>query len=169
VTVAYATGTQTQYNGIVEALFAETAADNDTLAATVTKGTILAYGSAVNNATGDPTFVPGIATVAETHIQFLGVDTDLDGNPEILDANRDGVLDQPMNVIASSPLPNSFRLLVTGGSNPKFELVEPNPDIYITSDGILVWTPSATNIEVLKIRVITDDAVDVLTLPVKFL
>ena len=169
LTVDYAAGTQTQYNGIVEALFAENAADSDTLAAVVLKGAVLAYGSAVNNATGDPTFVPGIATLAETHIQFIGVDADLDGNAEILDGNRDGVLDGPMNIIASSPIPNSFKLLVSGANNPRFELVEANPDIYITPDGVVVWTPSSTAVEVLKIRVTTDDAVDVLTIPIKFL
>jgi hypothetical protein len=134
----------------------------------VIKGTVLAYGSAVNNLTGDPTYVPGIGTVAETHIQFLGVDADLDGNVEIPDANRDNVLDAPMSIIGSSLFPNSFRLLLIG-NNPRFELIDPTPDIYVTADGMVVWTPASTTTEVLKIRVITDDAVDVITIPIKFL
>jgi len=168
VSIDYAAGTQTQYNGVIDALFGDTAANNDTILAAVTKGAVLAYGSAINNATGDPTFVPGIGTAADTHVQFLGVDADLDGNVEIGDANRDGVLDAPMNIISSLPYPNSFRLLVVG-NNPRFELVEPNPDLYVTPDGLVVWTPTSTTLEVLKIRVITDDAVDVITIPIKFL
>src|SRR5262249_61805370 len=53
-------GTQQQFNSGIVTLLGSTAQDNDTVQALVTSGNAIAYGSAVNNASGDPTFVPGI-------------------------------------------------------------------------------------------------------------
>ena len=166
VTADYAAGTQAQYNLAVETFFGETPADNDTLLAFVNSGTVIVYGSAVNNGTGDPSFVPGIATTVDVHIQLLGIDADLDGNVEIGDANQDGVLDTPMNIFMATP--NSFRLLVAG-NNPKFELVDGNAEVFVTTDGYIVWMPSTDAAQSLKIKVTVGDTTDIFTIPVHFM
>jgi hypothetical protein len=165
---SYAAGTQTQYNLIAETFFGTPAADSDSILATVIKGTVIAYGSAVNNHTGDPTYVPGVETVSDIRVQFLGVDSDLDNVLNIADADRDGVLDAPLTLYGSGTWPNSFRLLV-GGSNPTFALVSPNNEITITPDGFVIWKPSASSgTGTLKVLVTADGFSDVITIPVKF-
>ena len=168
VTIDYAAGTQLQHNLAVESIFGESAANSDALLALVTKGKVVAYGSAINNRTGDPTYVPGIDTVSDIRIQFLGVDYNLDGKVEIGDANHDGVLDEPLPIYASSPWPNSFRLIVAG-NNPTFELVNPTSDMTLTPDGYVIWKPNTNASDTLKIRVTVDGVTDVITIPIKFL
>jgi len=167
---SYAAGTQTQYNLVAETLFGSTAQDSDTILAVVTKGTVIAYGSAVNNQTGDPTTVPGVETTSDIRVQFIGVDSDLDNQANIADADHDGVLDAPLSIYASSTWPNSFRLLVAG-SNPSFELVSPDHDITLTQDGYVIWKPSFSNgptTGALKVLVTAGGVSDVITIPVKF-
>jgi len=170
VETTYAAGTQTQYNLVVETLFGSTASDSDTILAVVTKGTAIAYGSAVNNRTGDPTYVPGVETTSDIRVQFLGIDSDLDNVVNIADADRDGVLDAPVSIYASFTWPSSFRLLVAG-SNPTFELVSPNNDVTLTPDGFVIWKSSISNgatTGTLKVLVTAGGVSDVITIPVKF-
>ena len=169
VNIDYAAGTQTQYNVAVATLFGATPADNDALLAVVTKGSIVGYGSAINNQSGDPTTIPGVDTTSDIRVQFLGVDTDLDNKVNIADADHDGVLDAPLTIYASSPWPNSFRLMVNG-SNQQFELLTPNPDVTITPDGYVIWKPGAITAATatLKVRVSADGVSDVITIPVQF-
>jgi len=170
VDVDYAAGTQTQYGLAVESIFGETPANSDAILAVVTKGTVIGYGSAINNRTGDPTYVPGVETTSDIRVKFLGVDSDLDNQVNIADANHDGVLDSPLSIYASSPWPNSFRLMVTG-ANQKFELVTPANDITITQDGYVIWKPDTriAAVNSLKIRVTADGVTDVITIPINFL
>src|SRR5688572_28424179 len=74
-TVTYAAGTHAQYNSGIETLIGAAAQDNDTVHARVNSGRAIFYGSIVN-ATGDPTFIPGIRTREDILIQFTGVDLD---------------------------------------------------------------------------------------------
>ena len=167
---SYAAGTQTQYNLAAETLFGTTAANNDTVVAVVTKGTVIAYGSAVNNRTGDPTTVPGVETTADIRVQFIGIDSDLDNVANIADADHDGVLDAPVAIYASATWPSSFRLLVEGG-NPTFALATPDRDITLTGDGFVIWKPSfsgGANTGTLKVLVTVDGVTDVITIPVRF-
>ncbi len=167
---SYAAGTQVQYNLIVGTLFGKTAEESDVVAAVVTKGSVIAYGSAVNNRTGDPTYVPGVETVADIRVQFIGVDSDLDNQPNIADADRDGVLDAPLSIYASSTWPSSFRILI-GGGTASFALVAPSNDITITQDGYVIWKPSISNgatTGTLEVLVTVDGVTDVITIPVKF-
>jgi hypothetical protein len=170
VEVDYAAGTQTQYGLAVETLFGTTAANSDAVLAVVTKGTVIAYGSAINNRTGDPTYVPGVATTSDIRIQFLGVDSDLDDRVNIADANRDGILDSPLSIYLSSPWPSSFHLLVNGAS-PKFELLTPRQDLTLSQDGFVIWKAgvSAQTTDTIKVRVTVDGVSDVITIPVNFL
>ncbi len=166
----YAAGTQTQYNAAVATLFGETAADSDVIMAVLTNGSAIAYGSAINNRTGDPTFVPGIDTRSDIRVQFLGVSTGLDNKVSIPDADHDGVLDAPVDIYVSSAWPSSFRLIVNG-ANPTFELLTPNRDVTLTPDGYVIWKPSMVNgasTGSLKIRVTAGGVSDVITIPVRF-
>ena len=166
----YAAGTQTQYNLAAETLFGTTAANSDAVLAVVTKGTVIAYGSAINNRTGDPTYVPGVETTSDIRVQFLGVDSDLDDKVNIPDADRDGVLDTPLTIYASSPWPNSIRLIVNG-ANPQFELLTPSADVALSSDGYVIWKPTLSNgptTSSIKVRVTVDGVSDVITIPVQF-
>ena len=170
VSIDYGTGTQRQYGLAVQSIFGETPADNDAILAVVTKGAVIVYGSAINNRTGDPTYVPGVETTSDIRVQFLGVDSNLDDVAEIVDANHDGVLDSPVSIYSSNPWPNSFRVLVAG-SNPKFELVTPNEDISVSNDGYVVWKPgvASNSVKSIKVRVTVGGVTDVLTIPVNFL
>lgn len=166
----YAAGTQTQYNVAVEAIFGVAPADNDAFLAVVTKGTVIGYGSSINNRTGDPTFVPGVETLSDIRVQFAGVDSDFDNAVNIADADHDGVLDAPLTIYASSTWPNTFRMIVNGGA-ASYELVTPNADIILTQDGYVVWSPGFANIPAtgtLKIRVTVDGVSDVITIPINF-
>ena len=168
VTLDYAAGTQFQHNLAVESIFGETPANSDALLGLVIKGKVIAYGSAINNRTGDPTYVPGIGTASDIRVQFLGIDYNLDDKVEIPDADHDGVADSPLNIYATFPWPNSFRLIVAG-SNPKFELVNPRDDMTLTSDGYMIWKPSDESVDSLQVRVTVDGVTDVITIPIKFL
>lgn len=166
---AYAAGTQNQYNAAVAAIFGLTPADSDAVLAVVTKGTIIAYGSSINNRTGDPTYVPGVETTSDIRVLFLGVDSDLDSHVNIADADHDGVLDSPLSIYSSSTWPNTFRILVSG-SQVSYELLTPNAEILLSQDGYVVWKPSVSSASTatILIRVTVDGVSDVITIPVSF-
>ena len=110
--VTYAAGEHVQYGFGVSSFLGVTPEDNDTVVARVTAGRAVFYGSVVN-ATGDPTFVPGVRTRDDVIINFAGVDLDENGTVDIADANHDGVLDAPINVITSM-YPDYFRVVASG-------------------------------------------------------
>ncbi|HEY6844387.1 MAG TPA: hypothetical protein VI391_09480 [Thermoanaerobaculia bacterium] len=113
--VAYKAGRQYQYNQGIETLLNTTEQDNDALQAVVTGGKVIAYGSAIDNRSGDPTFVPGIRARADIRVNFVGVDVNEDGKVEVFDANHDGVLDQPIDIFTTMGYPNYFRVVVGDG------------------------------------------------------
>src|SRR5437764_626767 len=133
VSIDYPAGTQVQHNLAVETIFGETPANSDALLAVVTSGKVIGYGSAINNRTGDPTYVPGVDTTGDIRVKFLGIDFNLDDKVELPDANQDGVVDQPLTIYSSSPWPNTFRLIVDA-TNPKFELLTPRQDLTLSQD-----------------------------------
>ena len=107
--VTYADGQHDQYNrGTVTLLGAE-AQEGDTVYARVLAGKAIAYGSSIN-ASGDPTFVPS-TTVTEEVLLTFGLDLDENGTIDIADADQDGVLDAPLEVITSL-YPGYFRVVV---------------------------------------------------------
>ena len=166
----YPAGTQTQYNSVVESLFGAGAEDGDAILAVITNGSVIGYGSAVNNRSGDPTYVPGIETRSDIRVQFVGVDSDLDDKANIVDADHDGVLDAPVKIYGSA-WANTFRILVNG-SQPSYELITPSQDITLSQDGYVIWRPSFSNgatTGTLKIRVTVGGVSDVITIPVVFL
>jgi hypothetical protein len=165
--VDYKAGTQFQYNNGIVTLLGSTAADGDVIYATVTKGKAIVYGSSINNASGDPTFVPGIRTHADTHIAF-GVDVNEDGSVDIKDANNDGVLDSPVDLFTIG-FPNFFRLVFPDQSNVKVELAEPTPSALVVDDrGTIEWAPSVDqrgSTQTLRLKVTINGVSEIISIP----
>lgn len=108
----YSAGVQRQYSSGASTFFGVTAENNDNVHATVVGGRAIFFGSAIDQQTGDPTFVPGFRTRDTILINFLGVDIDENGTVDIADADRDGVLDAPLEI--ASMFPNFFRIVAQG-------------------------------------------------------
>ena len=120
---SYAAGQHVQYGTGIATLLGTTASANDAVRARVTSGKAIFFGSIVN-ATGDPTFVPGVRTRDEIIINFTGVDLDENGTIDVADANHDGVLDAPIDVFTSL-FPAYFRVVAAGefGEPVSYEIV----------------------------------------------
>lgn len=171
--VTYAAGEHAQYNAGVATLFSAEAQDNDTVHADVVSGRAIFYGSSVNAASGDPTFVPGVRTRAEIRIQFLGIDIDEDGTIDISDADGDGVLDAPLELVTSM-YPNIFRVVAAGefGEEVTLQIVSAPADaaILINADTVQMGAPGDLKGTVgqLRIRATVDGTSEILTIPVRF-
>ena len=170
---AYEAGAQLQYNGGIESFLGTTAADDDTVHAIVTAGSGIFYGSAINNVSGDPSYVPGITARDDIRIAFAGIDLDENGSIDLRDADQDGVVDTRMDIFTSL-FPNFFRLVAEGesGEPVTFAVVSSPADaVFIDENGTLQVAPTAnlrgTNGE-LKIRATAGGNTAVLTIPVAF-
>lgn len=165
-TVDYKGGTQVQYNNGVVTFLGSTASDGDVIYATVTKGNAIAYGSAVNNISGDPTYVPGIRARSDSHIAFA-VDVNEDGTADITDANNDGVLDKPVDLFTIG-FPNFFRVVFPGHDNVKVELAEPTPSALVLDNGTIEWAPSVDqrgSTQNLRLKVTVNGVTEIITIP----
>jgi hypothetical protein len=167
--VAYAAGSQRQYNDGVTTLFNGSSADNDTVHAVVTSGKAIAFGSAVNNASGDPTYVPGLLARSDLRINFVGVSFGDTGTIDVADANHDGVLDRPV-VIQTGTWPVAFRVVVNSVSGATFELIDPPAGVSLfDAHGGIGWTPKASaagTSTTLTLRVTADGVTEIITIPV---
>ena len=167
--LGYAAGAQVQYNGGVISLLKVDARDNDTVQAKVTNGRALAYGSIINNASGDPTYVPGVLALADLRINFAGVDFGDNGKISVPDANHDGVLDQAIDV-QTGTWPIAFRVVVNSKTPATFELLNAPSELrFFDARGGITWSPnglSAGTTLNLKIRVTADGSTEIITIPV---
>lgn len=169
----YAAGEHVQYGFGVSTFLGATAEDNDTVHARVTSGKAIFYGSMVN-ATGDPTFVPGVRTRDDVVITFAGVDLDENGTVDIADANHDGVLDAPIEVITSM-FPDYFRIVAAGefGETLTYEIVkspatksdvlDANGTVRLIAAGDLRNTSGEV-----QVKIKAGTAETIVTIPVKF-
>lgn len=107
---SYGPGVQVQYNSGVITLLSSGPEDSDVIQAHVLSGRLFVYGSFVNEATGDPTFVPGNRTRENLPVQFLGIDWDQNGTVDVRDADGDGVLDLRL-IVPGGRFPISFRVV----------------------------------------------------------
>jgi hypothetical protein len=166
--VSYAAGSQNQYNYGVSTLFNASSQDNDTVHAVVTSGRALAYGSSVNNASGDPTYVPGVLVRPDLRINFLGVSYGDTGKIDIADANHDGVLDHAIEV-PTGKFPVGFRVVVASTNGATFELINPPSDVsFFDAHGGIIWAASATASGTstnLTLRVTADGSTEIITIP----
>ncbi|MGA8807145.1 MAG: hypothetical protein WB973_04645, partial [Thermoanaerobaculia bacterium] len=164
--ISYAAGTQTQYGA--STLFNTGAQDNDTVHANVTNGRAVAYGSVVNNASGDPTYVPGLIALPDTRINFLGVAFGDSVSVNVADANHDGILDRSLDVPTGS-WPVSFRLVVNSASPATFELLNAPPQLrfYDANGGLTFWPDTSSGGTTLnvKVRVTADGVTEIITIP----
>ena len=167
--VSYAAGSQIQYGNGVETLFGKLPQDNDTVHAIVTNGRALAYGSVINNASGDPTYVPGVLARADLRINFEGVDFGDNGKISVPDANHDGVLDHSIDV-QTGTWPIAFRVVVNSTTPATFELLNAPSELrFFDARGGLTWSPNALSAGTtlnLKIRVTADGVTEIITIPV---
>jgi hypothetical protein len=166
--ISYAAGTQAQYNAGVSTLFNIDTQDNDTVHAIVTAGRAIAYGSAVNNISGDPTYVPGILARTDSRINFAGVAFGDSASVSVPDANHDGLLDRSIDVQTGS-WPISFRILVNSTTPATFEILNaPSQLRFYDANGGLTWWPDAASAGTtlnLKVRVTADGATEIITIP----
>ncbi|MEA2235630.1 MAG: hypothetical protein QOC81_354 [Thermoanaerobaculia bacterium] len=167
--VSYAAGSQRQYNDGVTTLFNSTSADNDTVHAVVMSGKAIAFGSVVNNQSGDPTYVPGLLARSDLRINFVGVSFGDTGAIDVADGNHDGVLDRSVD-IQTGTWPVAFRVVVNSASVATFELVNPPADVkFFDAHGGIVWTPRASaagTSPTLTLRVTADGSTEIITIPV---
>lgn len=169
----YTAGEHVQYGFGVATFLDTNPADNDTVHARVTKGKAVFYGSMINT-TGDPTFVPGVRTRDDVVIHFAGVDLDENGTVDIADANQDGVLDAPIEVITSM-FPDYFRIVAAGefGETLTYEIVkspatksdvlDANGTVRLIAAGDLRNTAGEV-----QVKIKAGTAETIVTIPVKF-
>jgi hypothetical protein len=169
-TVTYTAGTHAQYNSGIESLISTAALDNDTVHARVTSGRAIFYGSIVN-ATGDPTFIPGIRTREDILIQFTGVDLDENGSIDLRDANNDGTLDTPVE-IRRTVFGNYFQVVAKGefGENVSLEIVSsPAFAQLLDSNGtLLVVADASTAVSTgaIVLKATSEGSTQLITIPV---
>lgn len=166
--ITYSGGTQVQYNNGIVTLLNATAQDGDVIYANVNKGQAIAYASAINGQSGDPTYVPGLTTKSDSHVAF-GVDLNGDGIADITDANGDGVLDQPIDLFTMG-YPNYFRIVVQGdgAQNATFALVDSPRDALLLDNGTVEWAPGSDvrgTSQSLRIKVTINGVSDIITIP----
>jgi len=170
---SYKAGTQLQYGQGIKTLLGLDEQDDDAIHAVVSSGKVIAYGSAINNQSGDPTFVPGIRARVDIRLNFVGVDLNEDGIVDVFDANHDGVLDQPIDVFTTSGFPNYFRIVVTGpnGEPATLELVDTIRDAQFIDVQTLQYAPPSTlkgSTGTLKVRATAAGVSEVITIPVNY-
>lgn len=143
VEISYTAGTHTQHNNGVSALFSATPRNGDVIHAVIQEGRAYFYGSVINNITGDPSYVPAIRVRENVAVVILGVDLDEDGQADVLDADGNGVLDQPIT-LGTASFPNFFRIIAEDpeGQPLTYTLVNaPLDATLIDNIGTVQWYP----------------------------
>ncbi|MGA7615700.1 MAG: hypothetical protein WBX15_11040 [Thermoanaerobaculia bacterium] len=139
----YNAGVQVQYNGGVQNFLGQPPEDNDTIRVYVQSGSVMIYGSIVDQRTGDPTYVPMVRTRINGTLEFLGVDMNEDGLADNEDLNYDGTLDKPIDIFTGS-FPNFFRVIANDpdGNPITYTIVDPTTDMRLIDDqGTVQWVP----------------------------
>jgi hypothetical protein len=145
VTRTYGAGRHTQHGNGVTTLLNAVPQDADVLHAKIQKGVAIFYGSAINNATGDPTFVPASRTRENLGVEILGLDMDENGTLDIQDADGDGVLDQTLTLPVGR-FPIFFRIVAVDpeGAALTYTFVNaPRDVLFVDNAGTVQWYPSS--------------------------
>lgn len=141
----YTPGAQVQYNGGVSTLLGSTSAPGDVVYARVRSGRAIVYGSVINQATNDPSFVEFSPTRENIPPVLAGVDANEDGTIDIQDANHDGILDSPI-MLATFGIPNFFRIVVTDpeGHPVTLSIKSQRNDVRLVDDnGTIEFVPNS--------------------------
>jgi hypothetical protein len=143
--------------------------------ATIVSGSAIVYGSSINDATGDPSFVPALLVHDAAQVTLIGVDRNQDGVADVTDANGDGVLDAPIDIFTNVGFPSYFRILAQGSDNSAvtYQLIDADRDVVqIDANGTFAWAPNALlrgTTSSLKIRATDANGnSSVFTIPVSF-
>ena len=170
--VSYLAGTHAQHGLGVETLLGTTAADGDVVHAIVTSGRAIFYGSSVDNRTGDPTYVPGIVARPDLSINFEGIDVDENGSVDLLDADRDGVVDSVLEV-PTSLYPTYIRIVVDSATKASFAVASSPVDVMFLDDAGTTMIAAGGSFKgttgLVKVRVTVGNESAVITIPVKFI
>ena len=165
----FAAGTQQQFNNGIDTLLSSTEQNDDAIYAVVTSGKVIAYGSAINNASGDPTFVPGLRAHSDIRVNF-GVDVAGNGTVDVVDANHDGVLDQPIDLWLIG-FPTYFKVVASGpnGEPVTLSLINPPDDAHFIDTNAVQWYPNPAEGPQTTLKVLATYAggSDVLIIPVR--
>jgi hypothetical protein len=169
-TDSFAAGQHAQFNSGILGVAAE---DNDTVHARLLSGRALFYGSVINS-TGDPSYVPGQRTREDIVINFAGVDLDENGTVDIADANGDGVLDAPIEVVKSL-FPSYFRVVAAGefGEAVQYEVISAPEISADLLDGIGTLRVIAggnvkTKTGEIRVRATSEGSSTVLVIPLRY-
>jgi len=167
---SYAAGTQLQFNNGIVSLLGSTAENDDAIHALVTSGKVIAYGSAIDNPSGDPTVTAGIRARADIRVNFVGVDVAGNGSIDAADANHDGVLDEPVDLWLSG-YPTYFRVVATGpnGEPVTLSFINPPDDAhFLPNSDAVQWYPNPAEgpMTTLKVLATYNGVSEVLTIPV---
>ena len=170
--LSYLAGTQAQHGVGIQTLLGVTPADGDVVHATVVNGRAIFYGSAVDNRTSDPTYVPGVIARPDITINFEGLDTDENGSVDLADANRDGVVDSVLEV-PTSLFPTYFRIVIDSATKPSFTVVSSPVDVRFLDDAGTTIIGAGGDVKgttgTVKVRVTVGNDTAVITIPVKFI
>lgn len=170
---SYSAGTHTQHNNGVSALFSATPQHGDVIHAVIQEGRAYFYGSVINNITGDPSYVPAIRVRENVAVVILGVDLDEDGQADVLDADGNGVLDQPIT-LGTASFPNFFRIIAEDpeGQPLTYTLVNAPADATLVDNiGTVQWYPGGNlrgTSGSLTVRVLDGTDASELIIPVLF-
>jgi len=170
---SYSVREHVQYNRGIQSLLGAAPADGDIVHAVVRSGKLFLFGSAIDEKNGDPTYVQGIRTRENLAVELVGIDIGDDGTVDVLDANRDGVLDAPL-AISIGRFGNYFRIVATDpeGTPITFSLTESRVDVaFLDANGKVAWNPSANLIGTSgTLKVTASDGIDQveLTIPAVF-
>jgi hypothetical protein len=173
VDAQYGAGIQRQYGYGVSTFLKASPADNDVVQATVLSGSAMFYGTAIDEQSGDPSFVPGIRTRADAGVRFTGIDIDENGTVDITDANDDGVLDAPLQA-SIGLFPNFFRIVVASDQGPlTYSVISSTTETtFADNNGTVQMYPSVAlrgTTGELRVRVTNEDGLSrVLTIPIQF-
>lgn len=174
-TVTYAQGEHIQYNNGVESFFGSSRQDGDTVRAVLYSGKAFVYGSAVDRS-GDPTFIQGVRTREQYDLIFVGIDIDENGTVDIRDADNDGVLDQPLEIVTSL-FPASVKVIAqTEFGDPirgALEVISSNADAeFVDRQGTLMIGAGGDlkgKTGEVRIRARADSSIETFVIPLKFL
>ncbi len=166
----FAAGLQQQFSAAT--LFNTTLQDNDVVHANVASGNAIVYGSLVNQATGDPSFVDGVRTREDSRITLLGVDRDQNGTVDIPASND--VMTRPVDAYTLG-FPTYFRIVAQAEGNEPitYEIVSSTADArLIDNNGTVQMVASAAlqgTTGSLVVKATTPDGQSgTFTIPVKF-
>ena len=171
---SYEANVQLQYNGGVTTLLEQTPMAGDVIYGEILSGSAIFYGSSINRASNDPSFVPVFSTRDNFLAKLIGVDLDEDGMVDIFDRDFDGVLDFPVDVYVGT-FPSFFRIVFEDpeGKPLTLSIRTDRHDVSLVdpSNGLPQWWPSfADRGKRITLTVLADDGIDVteIELPILF-